>query len=66
MTWGYVPRMNVNDLLEALRQADPSGPVMLDVDSEQRPLDAVVMTDGSGTTFLLADPVEVAPIFTGN
>ena len=36
------------------------------VDSQQRPLDAVVMTDGSGAAFLLADPAEAEPDFSEN
>jgi hypothetical protein len=53
--------MNVNDLLEALSQADPAGPVVVDVDSRQRPVDAVVMTDGAGKTVLMADPAGTLP-----
>lgn len=64
LTSGYVGGMNVTDLLEVLTQADPAAPVMLDVDSQRRPLDAVVMTDGGGTTFLLADPAEQEAAFT--
>ncbi len=58
--------MNVKDLLQALSSADPAAPVMLDVDHQQRPVDAVVMTNGSGTTYLLADPGEVEPAFDRN
>ncbi|MGH8972171.1 MAG: hypothetical protein ACRD0C_03090 [Acidimicrobiia bacterium] len=48
--------MNVSDLLEALSQADPAGPVVIDVDHQQRPVDAVVMTDDAGATVLMTDP----------
>ena len=58
--------MNVKDLLQALSSADPAGPVMLDVDHQQRPIDAVVMTGASGATFLLADPAEAEPAFENN
>ncbi len=58
---GYGPSMNVSDLLEALSQADPGGPVVIDVDSRRRPVDAVVMSDGVGTTVLLADPAGTLP-----
>jgi hypothetical protein len=61
VTSGYVVNMNVSDLLEALSQADPAGPVIIDVDSRQRPVDAVVMTDGQGTTVLMADPAGTLP-----
>ena len=50
--------MNVSDLLEALSQADPDGSVVIDVDHQQRPVDAVVMTSNTGATVLLADPVD--------
>jgi hypothetical protein len=59
--------MNVSDLLEALREADPAGPVVINVDHRQRPVDAVVMTDGVGTTVLLADPADgTLPVRAGD
>ena len=56
--------MNVSDLLEALSDADPAARVIVDVDHRHRPVDAVVMTDGEGTTILMADPAGARLTFT--